>query len=552
MKCVKCAREITTVQCPQCGYHHGKEAVCFLAEPNAKDIRIEFLDFEIMDGVLVKYKGKGLQVIVPPHVQKIGNGAFKGKKEIVKIQLPKGITEIQSNAFQNCAALEQINLPQSIEFYGSNLFGGCTNLKYVKVGGNKNTSFLHTFAGSSLERIDFQRGIQKINLDDLNWCTSLRTLKIPNSVTGIRMLSARQFGVVQVYASLTWQKQHGSVIRSSGHYHFADEPGTLRYFLHKPAVKRMMPLMIFAAVILTVVFAIAGVVNHINTNYIKGPTGSRVAIDEIGTHPSGIPVQKIGEAYYCREKTDGKYTYVKNAWREFDGKYYYFEEDGKMRTGGIWRMRGPSNSHETYGFHKETGEMLIGEVSRELLTDAPVGEPYEIDGERTFLFDENGVFVWEQTVSVLMEPENITLTWDDVSSQKSYANYKYYDDSEKRYWLPKYDLPHDSGYWYISCEASNITLTKGQLDKGWGLFLYCAPTFKEGWDWICLANTSYDPETGKVTAEAEIPEDYGYASGCMLVYGGIPWGAECNFDMTVTKLIRRETNDLDCSIDVQW
>ena len=555
MKCVKCAREITTVQCPQCGYRHGKDNVYFLGEPNAKDLRIEFPDFQIENETLKKYKGTDLEVVVPEHVRKIGSGAFQGKKTIVRIKLPQAITEIQDHAFQDCSALREINLPDSVVFYGSGIFSGCTALRQVNVGGNQNTQFQMTFFDSNLERIDFRRGIRELNMDDLDLCSSLRYLKLPGSVQLIkRMLHRNRFGTVQVYAPERWKRKHSGF--QDAFYRFADEPGTLQYVLHKPEVKRLKPYAIFAAVILTITFAIAGVVNYISANYIKSPVeGLLVAIDNIEPHPSGIPVQKIYKDYYCREETDGKYTYVKDAWREFDGKYYYFGEDGKMRIGGIWSMIGPEDEEwnfKVYGFHKKTGEMLTGEVSRELLTDVPVDEPYKINGESTFCFDENGVFQWEETISAPMEPHNLTLTWDDVSSQKSYMNFKYSDDPEKRYWLAEYDLPVDDTYRYISCEASNITLTKGQPDKGWGLFIYCSPSDGEDWDWICLVNPSYDPETGKVTAEAEIPEDCGYVGGCMLVYGGIPWGAECSFDMTVTKVVRQETDDFQCSIEKKW
>lgn len=552
MKCVKCAREITTVQCPQCGYHHGKETVYFLREPNEKDLRIEFPDFQIENETLKKYKGTDLHVVVPDHVRKIGSKAFQGKKSIARIKLPHGITEIQDHAFQECAALQEIELPDSVEFYGSGIFNGCTELRRVKVGGNQNTHFQMTFSGSNLERIDFRRGIREVNMDDLDMCNSLRYLKLPGSIQVIkRYLDRYRIGTVQVYAPERWKKQHSGF--QNAFYRFADEPGTLLYVLHKPEVRRLKPYAIFAAAILTITLAIAGVVNYISTNYIKSPVeGLLVAIDNIEPHPSGIPVQKIYKDYYCREETEGKYTYVKDAWREFDGKYYYFDEDGKMRTGGLYSMRGPSGDYETYGFHKETGEMLTGVVSRELLTDEPVEESYKLNGESTFCFDENGVFQWEQTIATAIEPQNLTLTWEDVCSQKSYFDYSYSDDPEKRYWLPEYDLPIDDAYRYISCEASNITLTKGNPDKGWNLYIYCSPKYEEGWDWIFLVNASYDPETGKVTAEAEIPEYCGSVGGCMLVYGGIQWGAECSFDMTVTKVVRQETDDFQCSIEKKW
>lgn len=540
MKCVKCAREITTVQCPQCGYRHGKDNVYFLGEPNAKDLRIEFPDFQIENETLKKYKGTDLEVVVPEHVRKIGSGAFKGKKTIVRIKLPQTITEIQDHAFQDCSALREINLPDSVEFYGSGIFNGCTELRRVKVGGNQNTHFQMTFSRSNLERIDFRRGIREVNMDDLDMCSSLLYLKLPGSVQIMkRFLNGRRFGTVQVYAPEHWKRKHSGF--QNAFYRFADEPGTLLYVLHKPEVRRLKPYAIFAAVILTIVFAIVRVATHVNTNYIKGPNGSLVAIAEIGTHPSGIPVQKIGDAYYCREETDGKYTYVKGAWREFDGKQYFFDTDGKMRTGGLYSMRGPSGDYETYGFHKETGEMLTGVVSRELLTDAPSG----ISGEITIYFDDRGKYHWENVDYAPMESQTVTLTWEDIHSQTSYMNIK----PESWYTIPHYNIAL-SNCDSIVCEASNITLSKGSLNGKW--YLYISASADDDIRWHRLGEAEYDPETGKVTAAAYFYDaPYEFISACMLVYEGLQWGAECSFDMTVTDAMTFDWQYPD-SIDVNY
>ena len=546
MKCVKCAREITTAQCPQCGYHHGKESVYFLGEPNEKDLRIEFPDFQIENDTLKKYKGSDLDVVVPEHVRKIGSKAFRGKKGIARIKLPRGITEIQDHAFQDCTALQEIELPDSVEFYGSEIFSGCAALRQVKVGGNQNTHFQMTFFGSNLERIEFRRGIRELNMDDLDLCSSLRYLKLPGTVQVMkRFLNRNRFGTVQVYAPERWKRKHSGF--QNAFYRFADEPGTLLYVLHRPAVKRMKPLVIFAAAVLAIVLSIAGAVNYISANYIKSPIGGLlVAVDKIEPHPSGIPVLKINEAYYCREEIDGKYTYVKDAWREFDGKYYYFDEEGKMRTGDIWTEWNPERKDiEEFGFHKMTGEMLTGEVSRDLLTDKPFDAPYEINGESTFCFDENGVFQWEKIEFNPMDSKTITLKWEDS-----------YQRAEELYSCPYYPLfvsdgggfYGESGCEYISCEANNITLSKGKMSGKWYLYIWGSTPDTDA-HWIRYAEAMYDPETGKVTAEAELGESISFISACMLVYDGIQWGAECSFDMTVTKLLLRTTDTWDCSVE---
>ena len=91
-------------------------------------------------------------------------------------------------------------------------------------------------------------------------------------------------------------------------------------------------------------------------------------------------------------------------------------------------------------------------------------------------------------------------------------------------------------------------MSKGKLSGKWYLYIWGrTPDTDE--HWIRYAEAMYDPETGKVTAEAELDESISHISACMLVYDGIQWGAECSFDMTVTKLILRTTGTWDCSVE---
>ena len=49
-------------------------------------------DFEIADGVLVKYRGKDSEVVVPEGITVIGDESFMENYHIDKIILPNGVT----------------------------------------------------------------------------------------------------------------------------------------------------------------------------------------------------------------------------------------------------------------------------------------------------------------------------------------------------------------------------------------------------------------------------------------------------------------------------
>jgi hypothetical protein len=60
----------------------------------AQGLSAQSADFEIKDGVLVKYNGSAAEVIVPEGVTSIESNAFSGNKTLVSITLPASLTSI--------------------------------------------------------------------------------------------------------------------------------------------------------------------------------------------------------------------------------------------------------------------------------------------------------------------------------------------------------------------------------------------------------------------------------------------------------------------------
>ena len=84
-------------------------------------------DFIIENGVLMKYKGKGGDIVIPDNVTKIGDEVFRGKK-ITGVVIPEGVQEIGAFAFQECTKLEKVQLPQSLGMVRKGAFHVCRSL----------------------------------------------------------------------------------------------------------------------------------------------------------------------------------------------------------------------------------------------------------------------------------------------------------------------------------------------------------------------------------------------------------------------------------------
>lgn len=96
---------------------------------NMEDSQTE--DFEIENGVLIKYKGSGTEVMVPAGVTSIGAYAFKENSNLISVNLPDTVAEIGSGAFLECSNLKKINFPNRLISIGDGAFYDCRSLADV-------------------------------------------------------------------------------------------------------------------------------------------------------------------------------------------------------------------------------------------------------------------------------------------------------------------------------------------------------------------------------------------------------------------------------------
>jgi hypothetical protein len=113
-------------------------------------------DFEIKDGVLVKYRGKARDVQIPNGVTSIGEGVFSVCFNLSSITLPAGLTSIGDNAFLGCESLSSIILPESLTSIGRKTFFKCVRLYSITLPG----------------------GLSSIGDKAFSWCDSLTAIQV--------------------------------------------------------------------------------------------------------------------------------------------------------------------------------------------------------------------------------------------------------------------------------------------------------------------------------------------------------------------------------------
>ena len=176
-------------------------------------------DFEIVKGVLKKYKGSSSVVVIPGNVTSIGGSAFRGCSGLTSITIPNSVTSIGDDAIYGCSKLQDIyitdiaawcnisglynlivygskklyinnelatsiTIPNGVTAIPSCAFSGCTGLTSVTIPDGVTSIGSYAFYGcSGLTRVTIPNSVTSISNFAFRDCTGLTSITIPNSVT---------------------------------------------------------------------------------------------------------------------------------------------------------------------------------------------------------------------------------------------------------------------------------------------------------------------------------------------------------------------------------
>lgn len=132
--------------------------IFYQAFGGTKWIREYESDFVIINGILLEYKGRQPEVIIPDNVEVIVESSFSDNKYIESVVMSDNVTKIGRYVFDNCInlksirlseniasidyytfadciSLESIEIPESVKEIRTGAFSGCVRLNEVKVHG---------------------------------------------------------------------------------------------------------------------------------------------------------------------------------------------------------------------------------------------------------------------------------------------------------------------------------------------------------------------------------------------------------------------------------
>ena len=141
--------------------------------------------------------GAGEHVVIPSHyeglpVATIGDAVFRGKTNLLSVEIPDTVTYIGAYAFSGCTALTSITMPHSVEETGTGAFEGCTALANVRFSEFLVTLGARTFANcTALTEVSLPSSLTRIGGSAFYGCTGFSSIKLPKYLEEI---GPRAFG----------------------------------------------------------------------------------------------------------------------------------------------------------------------------------------------------------------------------------------------------------------------------------------------------------------------------------------------------------------------
>ena len=143
---------------------------------------------EIIGSYAFANKDDITKIVIPASVKTIDTYAFSGCTALEEIEFESGseLSKINNYAFNNCSSLKSITLPKAVTSLGTYVFAGCSSLTSVEFGSSFKTLGQNDFRNcTSLKSITLPAGVTALPNYLFYGCSALTDVKFKGIVTTI-------------------------------------------------------------------------------------------------------------------------------------------------------------------------------------------------------------------------------------------------------------------------------------------------------------------------------------------------------------------------------
>lgn len=152
---------------------------------------IEVLDLSKIEKPLILEKGAFKRtliknIILPPTLVKIGEGAFADSGELVSVVMQgDSLKKIPTLAFESCSSLKKVTLPSSVLILGKDCFCECKNLNEINLPTRLISIGEGAFSECGLEEITLPKRIALIPSHCFQECKSLKKVNVSTNLSAV-------------------------------------------------------------------------------------------------------------------------------------------------------------------------------------------------------------------------------------------------------------------------------------------------------------------------------------------------------------------------------
>jgi hypothetical protein len=150
-------------------------------------------DFEISNGILMKYTGNQQIVTIPDGVEQLSSSVFWNCIDMKKVIIPPSLYNLAGDTFLDCSNLVDLRIPESVRMMGDNPFAICPQLDLVNESphfvledgilyNRDRTRLIYCSIKRKKPELRIPDGVISIGKHSLVRCVNLRKISIPPSV----------------------------------------------------------------------------------------------------------------------------------------------------------------------------------------------------------------------------------------------------------------------------------------------------------------------------------------------------------------------------------